>query len=303
MRILTIFTGILFIITAVWTYANQGVAFIALAFVLGLVMIIGGLVSFFAFFAKCRGKFHLNYILSDGIIAILLGLIVITNRLVTDIEIPLLFGLAIIFTGTTRIITSFYIGRRRVGLRKYVFILGLIDICFGMYMMYNAAVLSVPNITLAAVSFVLQGINILFGGIEMPKGREYLNKHAKLEREKKQHKVAQKRIKQSSKNMREAVKAVAGDVEKKESFETQAANDNFDSKEARKRRRAQREISNPEEMFAGLSVTASEETKEEKKIEEMIDSMDWRKTLTSFEPIRMTDEEIAEALGKEKIEE
>lgn len=303
MRILTIFTGILFIITAVWTYANQGVAFIALAFILGLVMIIGGLVSFFAFFAKCRGKIHLNYILSDGIIAILLGIIVITNRLVTDVEVPLLFGLAIIFTGTTRIITSFYIGRRRVGMRKYVFILGIIDICFGMGMMYNASVLALPNIVLVSVSFILQGINILFGGIEMPKERSFINKHAKHERREKQHKVAQKRIKQSSKDMRDAAHAVAGDKAEKVSLEQEAKEDDFDSKEARKRRRAQRAASNPEEMFAGLNLAPEKDTVEEKKIEEMIDSMDWRKTLTSFEPIRITDEEMKEALEKNKTEE
>lgn len=177
MRLCVITCGILYILTAVWTFANKGVAFIALAFVFGVVMLVEGAIAFLAYFRKCRRKIHLSYILSDGIIALLLGAVVITNRLVTDVEVPLLFGLWLMFSGTTRIITSFNIGRRRTGMRKYVFILGFVDILYGVYILFNSILLTIPNIVLVSVCFLLQGINVIAAGIEMPKPAEFYNKH------------------------------------------------------------------------------------------------------------------------------
>lgn len=300
MRICNIVAGVLFVLTAVWVFANRGVAFVALAFVLGLVMIFGGIVSLAAYFKECIGKLHLSYILADGIIALILGIVVITNRLVTDVEVPLVFGLAIIFTGTTRIMTAFNIGRRRVRMRKYVRILGIVDLLFGMYMFYNASVMGIHNITLVAISFMLQGINIISGGIEMPKERGFINKHGKSKRRKRQRAAAEAAVKKSSKEMRAAARAIASGTDL--ASEIKKNDDEINSGKVRESVNSDRTDDEPaketygiEVLFDDLKSEKQDADIEEQKIEEMIDSMNWRKTLTSFEPIKISDAEAAES--------
>lgn len=291
----------LFILTSVWIFANRGVAFIALAFVIGIVMMLQGIVSVMAYFKKCAGKIHLSYILADGIIAFLLGITVITNRLVTDVEVPLFFGLAIIFTGTTRVMTSFNIGRRRVQMRKYLFMLGAFDIVFGMYMFYNASIAGIHNIVLVAVSFMLQGINVISAGIEMPKERSFINKHGRHSRRKRQRAAAEAAVKKSSHEMRAAARAIAEGTDmaseiKKGSGEAEKSKANTDViPDITNNDEPEKEKHGIEALFSGFKI--EKRNTEEAKIEELIDSMDWRKTLTSFEPIKMTDDEFADAVS------
>ena len=116
MRILTIISGILMVLSGVFCFVNPGQTFLALAFIIGIVMVINGIIHTMAYLIG-RG-FHNRgdnngWILTDALITLLLGILVLCNQLVADTVIPMVFGMWILVSGILRIEAATRIDRVR----------------------------------------------------------------------------------------------------------------------------------------------------------------------------------------------
>ena len=169
MRILTIATGILFVITSVWCFAHPGGTFLSLAFLLGVVMILQGISGIFAYRVVKKKMNHAGYFLSEAILTIILGVIVLSNQLSTDAMIPMFFGMWIIFTGIMRIVQSLHMDRKESKTWIWILGLGIISTLAGIYAFFNPILAGITVVMLIAISFLLQGINVIITGVEMPK--------------------------------------------------------------------------------------------------------------------------------------
>ena len=96
MRILTIISGILMVLTGAFCLMNPGQTFLSLAFVVGLIMVLNGLIHALAYFIG-RGLHNRGdnngWILTDALLTLLLGILILCNQLVADTAIPLVFGM------------------------------------------------------------------------------------------------------------------------------------------------------------------------------------------------------------------
>ena len=96
MRMLTIIGGVLMLLTGIFCFINPGQTFLAIAFVIGLVMVLNGLIHICAYMMGrgLNNKGDNNgWILTDALITLLLGILVLCNQLVADTAIPLVFGM------------------------------------------------------------------------------------------------------------------------------------------------------------------------------------------------------------------
>ena len=77
MRAITIVMGILLMGTGVWSFANSGVSFLALAFAIGLVMIADGTVEGMTYIYSRGGNRQDNniWMLADSIVTFVLGIL------------------------------------------------------------------------------------------------------------------------------------------------------------------------------------------------------------------------------------
>ena len=166
MRIITIAAGVILVITSVWCFAHPGVSFLALAFILGIAMLIHGISIILGYFAY-RDR-HGGWVLAEGIISTVLGCIVLSNQLATDAMIPLFFGMWVIFSGAVRL--SAGLEARRKSERAWGLILGLgaAGLAVGVYCFFNPVAAAVALGILIGMTFLLQGINMLTFGILMP---------------------------------------------------------------------------------------------------------------------------------------
>jgi len=167
MRILTIITGVLLVLTSIWCFAHPGATFASLAFILGCVMLFHGISGVLNYISTKDTQNGASWVLSDGIITFILACIVLSNQLAIDAIIPLFFGMWILFSGTMRIVAS--INLKKLGEKAWgiTFALGLIGMIAGIYSFFNSIAAGLALVLMIGIFFLLQGVNMLTLGIGM----------------------------------------------------------------------------------------------------------------------------------------
>lgn len=172
MRVLTIAGGILMVATGAFCFINPGQTFMTMAFVIGAVMVINGLIHGVGFVLS-RGNFGIGdnngWILIDAILTLLLGILILCNQLTVDMAIPMVFGMWVLVSGLLRFEASTRINRqKKMKNFKAAFITGIVTIFIGLFGFINPLVTYVSVIVLLGIFLVIQGINSIELGINMP---------------------------------------------------------------------------------------------------------------------------------------
>ncbi|QIB68976.1 hypothetical protein Ami103574_06410 [Aminipila butyrica] len=168
MRILTIISGIMMVLTGLWSIANQGVAFAAVAFVLGTAMVLNGLVVTAAFVKMKKRAVGLGWVLSDALVGIILGSIVLAGQLATDLMILMFFGMWMIFCGCSRLVGGWTLKKQEDKSWEWTLGLGFLATVAGIYSFLNADMAGLTLGILIGIFFLIQGANVLTFGISMP---------------------------------------------------------------------------------------------------------------------------------------
>jgi len=92
-RILTIAVGILLAGLGIFSILNAGLAFISLAFPIGLGLMLTGIVECFAYKKAVDDEEDKHWILIEGLTTFFLGVVVLSGQLAADIAVPAVFGM------------------------------------------------------------------------------------------------------------------------------------------------------------------------------------------------------------------
>ena len=180
MRILTIFSGVLLVLTGLWCIANQGVAFASLAFILGLVMILRGAIGVGAFAKSKKEAYGMGWNLSEAMLSIVLGGVVLADQLATDLMISMFFGMWILVAGCNRLVAGLIFKKMERPHWKACLALGCVSLVVGLYAFLNSILLGFTVGLLIGIIFIAQGANALADGIAMPFEKKHRHKeHAK----------------------------------------------------------------------------------------------------------------------------
>ena len=172
MRVLTIAGGILMVATGAFCFINPGQTFMTMAFVIGSVMVINGLIHGVGFLLA-RGSFGIGdnngWIMIDAILTLLLGVLILCNQLTVDIAIPMIFGMWVLVSGLLRFEASTRINRQKKPVNfKAAFISGIVTIIVGLFGFINPLITYVSVIVLLGIFMIVQGANSIELGINMP---------------------------------------------------------------------------------------------------------------------------------------
>ena len=187
MRILTIIGGILMVLTGAFCFSSPGQTFLAFAFVVGLVMVLNGTIHAVAYLSG-RGLHNKGdnngWILTDALITLLLGILVLCNHLVADTAIPMVFGMWVLVTGILRIEAATHINKEKKQKNfRVTMITGVLTTLIGLFGFINPLVAWLSTTFLLGFFMVMQGINIIELGINMPHEKKAYVKVYKRKRE------------------------------------------------------------------------------------------------------------------------
>ena len=179
MRSLTIFSGILMLATGAFCFINTGQTFLTLAFIVGLVMVINGIIHTLAFLVgrglNNRGDNN-GWILVDALITLVLGILVLCNQLVVDVAIPMVFGMWVLVSGILRVEAASRINKeKKMANFKSTMATGILTIIVGLFGFINPLVAWVSTVFLLGMFLCMQGINVIELGVNMPhEKRDYV---------------------------------------------------------------------------------------------------------------------------------
>ncbi len=172
MRILTIISGILMILTAAFCFINPGQTFLVLAFVIGMVMVVNGIIHTLAYLIG-RGLHNKGdnngWILTEALITLILGILILCNQLVVDAAIPMVFGIWVVVSGILRIEASTHINKeKKITNFRTTLITGILTVVIGVFGFINPMIGWLSTAILLGMFMLIQGINVLELGINMP---------------------------------------------------------------------------------------------------------------------------------------
>ena len=172
MRIWTILSGILMVLTGAFCFMNPGQTFLSLAFIVGLVMVLNGLIHALAYFIG-RGLYNKGdnngWILTDALITLLLGILVLCNQLVADTAIPMVFGMWMLVSGILRVEAATHINKEKKRSNfRVTMATGVLTVLVGIFGFINPLVMWMTTAVLLGMFMVMQGVNIIELGIHMP---------------------------------------------------------------------------------------------------------------------------------------
>lgn len=187
MRILTVISGILMILTGVFCFINPGQTFMSMAFIVGIIMVINGVIHSVAYLMG-RGLHNKGdnngWILTDALITLLLGILVLCNQLVADTAIHMVFGMWVLVSGILRIESATHINKdKKISNFRSAMLTGILTSLIGLFGFINPLVEWLSTIILLGIFMVMQGINIIELGINMPHEKKSYVKLYKRKRE------------------------------------------------------------------------------------------------------------------------
>ncbi len=172
MKGLTIVSGIIMIAAGAFCFINPGQTFMTMAFVIGTVMALCGIIHVLAYVIgrTPHGKGDNNgWILIDALLTLLLGILVLFNQLTVDMAIPMVFGMWVLVSGLLRLEAASRIDRqRKPGNFKATLITGIITVVMGLLGFINPFVTYVSIIPILGFFMLIQGINSIELGFNMP---------------------------------------------------------------------------------------------------------------------------------------
>ena len=179
MRVLTIISGILMLVTGVFCFINTGQTFLTLAFVVGIVMVLNGIIHTLAYLIG-RGLHNQGdnngWILVDALITLVLGILVLCNQLVVDVAIPMVFGMWVLVSGILRVEAASHINRVKKRRNfKSTLITGILTVAIGVFGFIDPLVNWLSVVFLLGMFLCMQGVNVIELGINMPhEKRDYV---------------------------------------------------------------------------------------------------------------------------------
>ena len=164
MRILTMLTGILFMGAGIFLVANEGVTFLSVAFIVGWMFVIAGVVECLSYNSYRGDNVERSWILNDGLTTFVLGGLILLNKISADAVVPMILGLWVLIAGIRNFVHAWeHIEERGNAFYDHL-IIGLLNIVFGIYVFFDGEIFNLASITMIGLCVIVQGINILHIG-------------------------------------------------------------------------------------------------------------------------------------------
>ncbi|MEL7656179.1 MAG: DUF308 domain-containing protein [Bacillota bacterium] len=167
MRVFKMAAGVILILSGIFCFANPGATFQSIAFLMGCAMLLSGASGILAYIWISKKMEASSLLLVEGILSVILGILVLTNQLLADAAIPVFFGMWVMFSGISRVVEGYT--HRQSGMMTWCWLLslGTLGILIGLYAFFNTVLFTFSAVMLVGILFVMQGVNVLFVGINL----------------------------------------------------------------------------------------------------------------------------------------
>lgn len=158
-------TGAILILLGIFSLLRPAASLISLAFFIGIAFIASGINHLVPYFTMKGDPLRPAWLLPEGILDILLGVILLAKIGVTAFMIPILLGAWVMFMGIIRLIAAFKL--RAAGLKKWWLML----VSGAMLVLWSFAMISSPLLGALMVTYMIGSMFIFAGLLVIAEGK------------------------------------------------------------------------------------------------------------------------------------
>ena len=157
-KILWLVSGIILIFAGIIIMFNPTGTLETIAFVLSLALLISGVFSIITFIVSHDQVFGAGWVLADGILDILIAAVLFLNTGVATNVLLCIFAMWALFTGISRIITSFDLKKLQIPSWFWMLIAGIAITVLGFLSFIEPLAAAITISIFIGLFFILQGI-------------------------------------------------------------------------------------------------------------------------------------------------
>lgn len=223
MRILTIGAGILLTLLGVFCIANAGLAFLSMAFAIGIVLILVGMIECFSYKKSLENEEEKHWLLIEGLTAFVLGVVVLTGQLAADIAVPVVFGMWVMISGIRGFVMLTQVKFDRANVVRdfdyyWHMVVSAMNLLIGLYTFFNNLLYPLTVLALLGLCFVVQGATVIKTGYDLTYVKPDIlkTKEEKLEEAEAAAEEAHKEVRRAIRKARHAKRAAKNAVNAKD---------------------------------------------------------------------------------------
>ncbi|MDR1952907.1 MAG: DUF308 domain-containing protein [Clostridiales Family XIII bacterium] len=161
-----IIIGVLLTVTGVFCFANLEKAWVSFAFVVGVVMLVTGASQVLSYFFARKSRSQVGWVLTEGLLTVALGLIVLLYPFQVDLMVTAIFGVWLLIAGLLRLTAS--LEMKGVSFRRAPMALsGLVSVAVGIFGFVHPYLMGLALAAVLGVLLIMQGINALVAGLAL----------------------------------------------------------------------------------------------------------------------------------------
>lgn len=165
MRIITMLTGILFIFGGVYLVANGGVTFLSVAFLVGTLFVIAGIIECLSYTGFRGAGEDKAWVMIDGMTTFALGMLILLDKISAENAVPQILGLWVLISGIRNFVRAWEHIENRSSFFYDHLSVGMLNFVTGLYVFFNGDIFGFSSIMLVGLCVVVQGINIVNVGM------------------------------------------------------------------------------------------------------------------------------------------
>jgi uncharacterized membrane protein HdeD (DUF308 family) len=174
---MVVLRGVLLILFAILLFTNPGLTAISLAIWLAALLIVDGIFTLIGAIMSWKETEDRWFILADGILSLVLGVLLLRAPEVTLLFVSLTFAFWFIFSGLARIAMGVQL-RKEIKGEGWMILGGALSMIFGLYL-FSQPGLSLSTLLITAAIFsLIAGVFLLFAGFKLRKGDKWLDDKA-----------------------------------------------------------------------------------------------------------------------------
>lgn len=163
-RIFWIITSVLMVFVGIYCLINPGAALLSVAWLLGISVLLDGISAVIYYFNGGKQLKGTGWVLFDGIVSIILGLIVTFSNIVIVMAdfLPLFFSIWIILKGIFTFCHAFHFKGESNSYWWVLIIAGIVMVLVGIALFIDPIIGAITIATLVGLYFILSGVYSLF---------------------------------------------------------------------------------------------------------------------------------------------
>ncbi|MCC9073627.1 HdeD family acid-resistance protein [Flavobacterium sp. F-65] len=173
--------GLLFVGIGVWSFITPLAAYLTLAFLFSISFLASGVFEIIFALSNRKKIDNWGWTLASGILGLVVGILLISNPLISITILPLYVGFVILFRSIMAIVIAFDLKSYRVPDWGNLLVLGILGIIFSFILLWNPIFAGLSLVYWTAFAFIAIGAFYIYFSFKLKKIHDIPEKLHELE--------------------------------------------------------------------------------------------------------------------------